>query len=113
VVARKRGSRRGGISVSGRMLWVAVAVAGGLALGGCEFTRQGFQTVSLGQAQADVQKLLGPPTYRTDTEWVYTRSDPRDLTKVTVCFDAEKKVVGKAWQNPEKPWENLREGQAP
>ena len=111
MVARPRGSRRGGISVSGRMLWVAVAVAGGLALGGCEFTRQGFQTVSLGQTQADVQKLLGPPTYRTDTEWVYTRSDPRDLTKVTVRFDAEKKVVGKAWQNPEKPWENLREGQ--
>jgi len=104
---------RAGRGSGGRssLLWVAMALACGLAIGGCEFTRQGFQTVSLGQTQADVEKLLGPPTYRTDSEWVYTRGDPRDLTKVTVRFDSEKKVVGKSWQNPEKPWENQREGQ--
>jgi len=101
--------------LSRRALWAAMAMAMGLALvaTGCEFTRQGYQAVSLGQTQDEVKNILGPATYKSDAEWVYTRSDPRDLTKVTVRFGEDKKVIGKSWQNPEKPWENHREGQVP
>ena len=94
--------------------WLAVAVLlTGLALAGCQLTRQNFQAVSLGQTPEQVQKILGPPRYQFGGEWVYTADDPRDLAKATLYFGPDKTVVGKAWRNPEKPWENLREGQVP
>jgi outer membrane protein assembly factor BamE (lipoprotein component of BamABCDE complex) len=92
---------------------LAVAVVAGLALAGCQLTRQSFQAVSLGQTPEQVQKILGAPRYQFAGEWIYTSEDPRDLTKTAVYFDADKKVAGKSWENPEKPWENLREGQVP
>ena len=88
-----------------------LAVGFGLVLAGCNLTRQGYEAVSVGQAPDEVKKALGAPRYQFEAEWVWTNDDPRDLTKVTVRFDADKKVVGKSWQNPEKPWENHREGQ--
>jgi outer membrane protein assembly factor BamE (lipoprotein component of BamABCDE complex) len=97
----------------GRAILAAVAAVALVATAGCQLTRQNFQAVSIGQSADEVQKVLGAPRYQFGGEWVWTSDDPRDLTKAAVYFDAEKKVVGKSWQNPEKPWENLREGQVP
>ena len=105
-----RGSQSG---PGARRLALVVLGAAVLGLIGCEVTRQAYEAVSLGQAADQVKKVLGSPRYETPTEWVYTRDDPRDLTKVSIWFGPDRKVVGKAWQNPEKPWENHREGRAP
>ena len=97
-----------------RTEWLlAAAMVAGLAMAGCQLTRQSFQAVSLGQTPEEVQKILGAPRYQFGGEWVYTTENPRDLTKIAVYFGPDKKVVGKSWENPEKPWENLREGQVP
>jgi len=96
-----------------RTAWALVAVAVGLAVVGCQLTRQNYQAVSLGQTADQVKTILGSPRYQSDQEWVYTRDDPRDLTKVVIYFGPDKKVVGKLWQNPEKPWENHGEGAVP
>ena len=94
---------------------LAAVVAAGLALGlaGCQLTRQNYESVSLGMPVGRVEQILGAPRYRFADEWVYTRDDPRDLVKVSVYFDAERRTIGKCWRNPERPWENHREGQAP
>jgi len=98
----------------GRRRWaVAAAVLAGLALAGCQLTRQNYNAIAVGQAADQVQKALGTPRYQFDGQWVYASDDPRDLTKVTVWFGADKKVVGKSWENPDKPWENNREGEMP
>ena len=94
-------------------LLVAAAMLAGLALAGCQLTRQSFQAVSVGQTPQEVQKILGAPKYQFGDEWIYTSDDPRDLTKVAVYFGPDKTVVGKSWESPEKPWENLREGRVP
>ena len=94
-------------------LMAAAMLAVALAVAGCQLTRQNYQAVAIGQTADQVQKALGSPRYQFDGNWVYTADDPRDLTKVNIYFDADKKVVGKSWQNPEKPWENHREGQTP
>jgi len=96
-----------------RTAWTALAIAVGLVLAGCQWTRQNYQAVSLGQMPDQVKTILGAPRYQFDQEWVYTRDDPRDLTKVVIRFGPDKKVVGKSWQNPEKPWENHCEGAVP
>lgn len=98
-----------------RYTWVLVlaALVTALAVGGCELTRQNYEAVTLGQTADQVQKVLGAPRYRFEGQWIYTRDDPRDLTKVEIYFNDEGQVVGKTWQNPEKPWENHREGQTP
>jgi hypothetical protein len=85
----------------------------GLAVAGCQLTRQNYQAVSIGQTPEQVQKILGDPRYKFESEWVYTSDDPRDLTKAAVYFGPDQKVVGKSWQSPERPWENHREGQVP
>jgi len=90
-----------------------IVVAAALALAGCQPTRQNYMAVSVGQTQDQVRKILGTPRYQFAEEWVYTMDDPRDLTKVTIRFDADGKVAGKSWQNPEEPWQNHREGQVP
>ena len=93
---------------------VAVVAAGiTLGLAGCQLTRQNYQSVSLGMPAERVEQILGAPRYRFADEWVYTRDDPRDLVKVSVYFDGERRTTGKCWQNPEKPWENHREGKVP
>jgi len=92
------------------VLAAAVLAAAG---GGCELTRKNYQAVTLGQNADQARKILGAPRYQYEGQWIYTRDDPRDLTKVEVYFDADGNVIGKAWQNPEKPWENHREGQTP
>jgi len=93
----------------------AGVLAAGLALGltGCQLTRQNYQSVSLGMPAERVEQILGAPRYRFADEWVYTRDDPRDLVKVSMYFDAERRTIGKCWRNPEKPWENHREGEVP
>ena len=95
--------------------WVMAALAVGLVAFtvGCQLTRQNYTAISLGMAPDEVKKILGSPRYQFDDEWVYTRDDPRDLVKVSVYFGEHDKVVGKCWQNPERPWENHREGQVP
>lgn len=95
-----------------RMIGVALAAAVMLAAG-CGLTRKNYQAIGLGQETGQVKKVLGDPRYRFEGRWVYTRNEPRDLTKVEIHFDDEGRVVGKSWQNPEKPWENHREGQVP
>jgi len=95
-----------------RMIGLTLAAAALLAAG-CELTRKNYEAVGLGQGVDEVKKVLGDPRYQFEGRWVYTRDDPRDLTKVEIYFDNEDRVVGKAWQNPEKPWENHREGQVP
>ena len=94
---------------------VLAVLAAGLALGlaGCQLTRQNYQRVSLGMPAERAEQILGAPRYRFADEWVYTRDDPRDLVKVGVYFDAERRTIGKCWRNPEKPWENHREGKVP
>lgn len=94
---------------------LCAALAGGLALAlaGCELTRGNYQAISVGQSPDEVKKTLGNPRYQFEGQWVYTQDDPRDLTKVEIYFGEDKQVVGKVWQNPEKPWENHREGQVP
>jgi hypothetical protein len=84
-----------------------------LAMAGCQLTRQNYNAVPIGGTEDQVKKALGAPRYQLGAEWIYTADDPRDLTKVVVRFSEDKKVVGKAWQNPEKPWENSREGEVP
>ena len=96
-----------------RMLWVLLVVGVTVAATGCELTRKNYQAVSLGHSADEVKKVLGSPRYEFEGQWIYTRDDPRDLTKVEICFDEQGKVIGKSWQNPEKPWENHREGQVP
>ena len=96
-----------------RTVWVFLAAAVVLSAAGCNLTRKDYQAVSLGNSADEVKKVVGSPRYEFEGQWVYTRDDPRDLTKVEICFDADKKVIGKSWQNPEKPWENHREGQVP
>ena len=96
-----------------RILCVAVLAMLVPAVVGCQLTRQNYQAVTLGQTPDQVQKILGSPRYQFDSNWAYTADDPRDLTKASIFFDVDKKVVGKSWQNPEKPWENDREGQVP
>jgi hypothetical protein len=96
-----------------RMVWVLAAAGIVLSATGCELSRKNYQTVSLGNSADEVKKVLGSPRYEFEGQWVYTRDEPRDLTKVEIYFDADKKVIGKSWQNPEKPWENHREGQVP
>ncbi|MFO8012441.1 MAG: hypothetical protein R6X20_03950 [Phycisphaerae bacterium] len=98
------------------MRWriTGIALAAVLVMAaGCELTRKNYQAVGLGQEADQVKGLLGDPRYPFEGRWVYTRDDPRDLTKVEIYFDEDGRVVGKAWQNPEKPWENHREGQVP
>lgn len=90
-----------------------VLAATAILAAGCELTRKNYEAVGLGQDADQVKGLLGEPRYRFEERWVYTRDDPRDLTKVEIRFDDQGRVVGKAWQNPEKPWENHREGQVP
>ena len=110
--AVRRGSRRG--ARPWRRRWaVAAAVLVGLALAGCQLTRQNYNAIAVGQAADQVQKALGTPRYQFDGQWVYTSDDPRDLAKATVWFGADKTVVGKSWENPDKPWENNREGEMP
>jgi hypothetical protein len=97
---------------------IRVAAAAGiavvlLAMAGCQLTRQGYDAIPIGATEDQVKKALGSPRFQHGAEWVYTADDPRDLTKVVVRFGEDKKVVGKAWQNPEKPWENSRVGEVP
>jgi len=91
------------------------ATMGGLALvlAGCNFDRKSYEAVSLGMTADQVKQVLGQPRFAFEGQWIYTRDDPRDLTKVEIFFDAEGKVVGKTWQNPERPWENDHVGQVP
>jgi hypothetical protein len=94
----------------------ACLVAGMVALmaaAGCQFTRQNYQSVLLGQTTDQVEKALGKPRTQNGSEWVYTADDPRDLTMATIWFDSDKKVIGKTWENPDKPWENDRQGKTP
>ncbi len=98
---------------AGRTAVAALAAGMLLAGAGCQLTRENYLAVSIGMPAQQVENILGAPRYRLDDEWVYTRDDPRDLVKVSVYFDAETKVAGKCWRNPEKPWENHREGQVP
>lgn len=95
-----------------RPMMMAIGIGIALAAAGCNVTRQNYVAVSLGMTPDEVKQILGTPRYEFADEWVYTRDDPRDLTKVSVYFD-EEKAVGKCWQNPEKPWENHREGEVP
>jgi len=106
-------SLRSGPCAAGRIAAIAAMAGVALALAGCQFTRQNYEAVSIGQTQDQVKKILGSPRYQFDAEWIYTADDPRDLTKVVVRFGEDKKVIGKVWQNPEKPWENDRAGEAP
>ena len=96
-----------------RMLAVVLAVGVVVSAAGCKLSRKNYQAVSLGHSADEVKKVLGSPRYEFEGQWVYTRDNPRDLTKVEIAFDADKKVIGKSWQNPERPWENHREGQVP
>jgi outer membrane protein assembly factor BamE (lipoprotein component of BamABCDE complex) len=93
--------------------WAAAVVALGLVLAGCQLSRDNYRAVTLGQSPEEVRQLLGAPRYQYDGEWDYTSDDPRDLTRVSIFFGPDKKVVGKRWQNPEKPGENQHEGQVP
>ena len=84
-----------------------------LAVAGCgQLERRNYMAVSLGQLHDEVRKVLGAPRFQFGSEWVYTADDPRDLTKISIWFGEDKKVAAKSWQNPERPWENHREGQA-
>jgi len=92
---------------------LALAMAVLLAAAGCNLERKNYEAVSVGQSAEDVKKILGAPRYRFEGQWIYTRDKPSDLTKVEIHFNDEGEVVGKTWQNPEKPWENHRQGQVP
>ncbi len=98
----------------GRMISAAATLALlALAIAGCQqLERRNYMAVSLGQSPDEVRKILGGPRFQFGNEWVYTADDPRDLTKISIWFGGDKKVAAKAWQNPERPWENHREGEA-
>jgi outer membrane protein assembly factor BamE (lipoprotein component of BamABCDE complex) len=89
------------------------AVLATILVAGCQFTRQDYQSVTLGQTPDQVKKILGTPRTQVAGEWTYTADDPRDPLMVTIWFGPEGKVIGKAWQNPDKPMENDRAGQTP
>jgi hypothetical protein len=93
-------------------LWVAALVAV-LAVAGCQWTRQNYDDVKIGQTADQVKKILGDPRTRLGSEWTYTADDPRDLRMVRIWFNADQKVVGKTWENPDKPLENDRDGETP
>jgi len=93
-----------------------VVVLAGLTLAGCQKARQQYDKVALGMSQAEVRKILGAPQYEFADEWVYTGASARDLVRVSIYFLKEgdaSKVVGKSWQNPERPSENHQAGQVP
>ncbi len=100
-----------------------MAAAAGLALAavlaaGCGggLTRGAYNRVALGMPPEEVRRILGPPTYQFADEWVYTPAQPDDLKRVMVHFvpeDGGRKVVGKAWHDPNRPDENDRQGRAP
>ena len=99
-----------------RLILVAAVIGGlalGLALAGCQLTRKDYMAVTIGQTEDQVKKIMGDPRYQFGNQWLYTSDDPRDLAKAVILFDDHKRVVGKSWQNPEKPWENHSEGQLP
>jgi outer membrane protein assembly factor BamE (lipoprotein component of BamABCDE complex) len=91
------------------ILAALLAVATGLA--GCTAGRAGYNAVALGMTQDHVREILGAPRYAFADEWVYTGDNPRDLTLLAVRFKGGK-VIAKSWQNPEKPEEDNRQGQA-
>lgn len=104
------------MAVSANRRWIlTAALAVGLAAlaAGCELTRQQYEAVSIGWTPGEVKKVMGEPRYRFEAQWIYTRQDPRDLTKVEIRFSEDGRVAGKAWLNPERPWENHREGDVP
>jgi len=106
---------RSGLGSLRRIAALAVLAGAALALAGCQLTRQNYDKVALGDTQDQVRKALGDPRYVSPdkNEWTYAADDPRDLTGAVIRFDDEKKVIGKKWFNPDKPWENDRAGEAP
>jgi hypothetical protein len=89
------------------------AVLAAVLVAGCQLTRQDYQGVSLGQSPDQVKKLLGSPRTQLGQEWTYSQDDPRDPTLVKIWFGPDQKVIGKMWQNPDRPMENDRTGQVP
>jgi hypothetical protein len=96
-----------------RLLTIAAVAALVLAAGCGQLTRKDYDVVAMGQTSDQVKQALGAPRYESPAEWTYTFDDPTDWSRITVWFGPDGKVVGKAWQNPGKPWENNREGRAP
>lgn len=79
-----------------QMLMLAVIVVGAMALGGCErFTRANFDMVQPGQAQWEVQKLIGDTPYKFSNTWSYIHREP--FYKAVIEFDADGKVASKSW----------------
>jgi outer membrane protein assembly factor BamE (lipoprotein component of BamABCDE complex) len=100
-------------AVAGRIAIVAALAGMALAMAGCQLTRQAYDNVKIGMPQDQVKKIMGDPKFKSEDgrEWTYTADDPRDLTRSVIRFDADKNVTGKLWENPDKPWENHREGE--
>jgi hypothetical protein len=90
-----------------------VAVLALVLAAGCQFTRQDYQSIKLGQTPDEVKKVLGSPRTQAGPVWTYTADDPRDPVMATIWFGPDGKVIGKAWQNPDKPMDNDRAGQTP
>ncbi len=89
-----------------------VVLAAAVLTAGCGLTKDRYRQVAPGMPAAEVRQILGEPRYEFVDEWVYTRDDPRDLTKVTIAFDGGR-VVGKSWVDPEHPDESDRTGPVP
>jgi len=98
-----------------RRRWAIVALLTlvGPMLAGCGgLVRSYYDKVAVGMTPQEVKEILGTPGYEFADEWVYTQSDPRDLTIVTLRFQ-DGKLAAKSWRNPEKPQENHCEGPTP
>lgn len=110
-MVRPRGRRGAVAAAAGLALagWVLAGCGGGLS-------RRAYDRVELGMRPERVRRILGAPTYEFADEWVYTADRPDDLTRVAVHFAAQdggRSVVGKAWQDPNRPAKNDRQGRVP
>ena len=78
-----------------RNLWM-VAAAALMALTGCQnkFTQAQYDAVSVGQADWQVQQVLGEPHQRRGDKWVYVHDRP--YYRAEILFQDDK-VASKCW----------------
>lgn len=89
-----------------RVLGLLLALGSTIALCGCArpFTRERYETVRVGDSEAQVRLVIGDPAERLYQQWFYDDLD-RNYSAV-IHFDREGKVRGKEWMDARKGiWE--------
>ena len=83
------------------LLLLAFVAIAAIAAGCDKFTQKRFDTMVMkGQAQWEVEKILGPPDTKWTRKWRWVNVDKH--FSGTVLFDAQGRVIGKAWSDSER-----------